>query len=589
MRSRLVLTLAVLVIAVVALAGWLLGRAARAPDSTISQTIQVGDLQVTMELDQAALGQRIVEVAVQDIAGRPADVRAVRLRFMMAEMDMGQIEADALPLGQGRYRARGTFFTMVGLWNVDTTIQRDGQPALSMLFAFPIAAPGEASGPRNPLAADLATRTAGQRLYAANCVVCHGPTGKGDGPSAAGLNPRPADFSQHMVAGKHTDGQVFLWIKNGFPGTAMPAWSGRLSDEQIWQVVTYVRTFGQSAAAAGGAQSGTAAPAQQLPTQTQPAPVPNVREPLPPLILVRQGNLWRSDGSQAPLRQLTYNAADSFAQNPAISPDGKQVAYVTLIQPSATAELPVPTSALFVINIDGSGARQVWKPAEGLLGMPAWAPDGRSLYVAANGVKSVGSTSGQQLQIVRVDLASGGTQSVLDNTLDPTFSRDGGRMAFLQLGQDGFTMSLLAANADGSGAQVLIDGKQFQGFFAPRFSPDGKRLVVAAIGGPQTDDRGNPVSPPSGATPLDRLLALLAPATAEAHGLPWDLWAINVDGSGLRRLTQFYEDLPMAVFSPDGKQIAVMGAGGIYLLDADGANLRRIDPVGDHGGLDWVR
>jgi tricorn protease-like protein len=85
------------------------------------------------------------------------------------------------------------------------------------------------------------------------------------------------------------------------------------------------------------------------------------------------------------------------------------------------------------------------------------------------------------------------------------------------------------------------------------------------------------------------LLGLFAPATAEAHGLPWDLWTINVDGSGLRRLTQFYEDLPMATFSPDGKQIAVMGAAGIYLMDSDGGNLRRIDPVGDHGGLDWVR
>jgi Tol biopolymer transport system component len=147
----------------------------------------------------------------------------------------------------------------------------------------------------------------------------------------------------------------------------------------------------------------------------------------------------------------------------------------------------------------------------------------------------------------------------------------------------------MVANADGSGARALIDGAAFQAFYAPRFSPDGTRIVVAAIGGPETDGQGNPVTPPSGASPLDGLLGLLAPATAEAHGLPWDLWTVHVDGSGLRRLTQFYEDLPMATYSPDGKQIAVMGAGGIYLLDADGANLRRIDAVGDHGGLDWVR
>jgi mono/diheme cytochrome c family protein/Tol biopolymer transport system component len=591
MRSWLVLTLAALLIAVVAFAGWLAGRANQPLATSVSQSAQVEDLRVTVQLDQAALGQRVVEVALQDAAGRPVDAQAVQLRFTMAEMDMGQIQTDAQPLGQGRYQAQGSFFSMVGHWNVDTTIQRDGRPALSVAFAFPIAAPGEAAGPLNPLAVDESTRTAGRQLYAANCVVCHGGTGRGDGPSAAGLKPPPADFAQHMVPGKHTDGQVFLWIKNGFPGTAMPAWSGRLSDEQIWQVVTYLRTFGQNAAPPGGTLAGTAATAQPLPTQPAPAQVPNLREPLPPLILARQGNLWRSDGGATPLRQLTNNTADMFAQNPAISPDGNQVAYVTLIQPSPTAKLPVPTSALFVMNIDGTSPRQIWKPTEGLLGLPAWAPDGRALYVAANGVKLAGGAAGgdRLLRIVRVDLASGAAQPLLDDALDPAVSRDGKQMAFLKLSEDGFTMSLLAANADGSGARTLIDGKPFQGFYAPRFSPDGTRIVVAAIGGPETDGQGNPVAPPGGVAPLDRLLGLLAPASAEAHGLPWDLWTVNVDGSGLRRLTQLYEDLPMATFSPDGKQLAVMGAGGVYLLDADGGNLRRIDPVGDHGGLDWVR
>ena len=101
-----------------------------------------------------------------------------------------------------------------------------------------------------------------------------------------------------------------------------------------------------------------------------------------------------------------------------------------------------------------------------------------------------------------------------------------------------------------------------------------------------TDPQGNPIKA-SAPSPLDRLLGLFEPPTAEAHGLPWDLWTVNADGTGLRRLTTFYEDLPMAVFSPDGKQLAVMALGGIYLMDADGSRLRRIDQVGDHGGLDW--
>jgi hypothetical protein len=42
------------------------------------------------------------------------------------------------------------------------------------------------------------------------------------------------------------------------------------------------------------------------------------------------------------------------------------------------------------------------------------------------------------------------------------------------------------------------------------------------------------------------------------------------------------------MFAPDGRQIAMIGAGGIYLMDADGGNFRQIDPLGDHGGLDWA-
>jgi Tol biopolymer transport system component len=44
----------------------------------------------------------------------------------------------------------------------------------------------------------------------------------------------------------------------------------------------------------------------------------------------------------------------------------------------------------------------------------------------------------------------------------------------------------------------------------------------------------------------------------------------------------------MAQFSPDGREIVMMGAGGIYLMDGDGGNVRRIDALGDHGGLDWL-
>jgi Tol biopolymer transport system component len=136
-------------------------------------------------------------------------------------------------------------------------------------------------------------------------------------------------------------------------------------------------------------------------------------------------------------------------------------------------------------------------------------------------------------------------------------------------------------------SREVVAAGSFSTFYAPRFAPDGTRMIVAAIGGPVTDDQGYPIHPQS-QVPLDALLGLLAPTVAEAHGAPWDVWVVNLDGTGLRRLPGIREDTPMTIFSPDGRQILMIGAGGIYQVDADGQHLRLIDPLGDNGGLDWV-
>jgi mono/diheme cytochrome c family protein/Tol biopolymer transport system component len=594
MRSWRFIAFVAALIAAVAVGGWLLGRNSGLLSSGVAQTAQAGELSVTLRMDKAAIGQRVVDLLVADASGKPVDIGAVRLRFAMIGMDMGNTEIDAQPVSAGHFQARGQFFTMAGDWSVQATLLRDGKTPLLVPFTTAIAAPGETSGPINPYQANQQTILAGQKLYLSNCVPCHGASGRGDGPAGVGLNPRPGDFTQHMVPGKHTDGQVFLWIANGYANSAMPAWSPRLSDEQIWQLVGYLRTFGQiSAQNQPSAQSAPGAATPQplaTPIQQFSAQVPNAQEPLPPIVFARQGNIWRSPGNGGALQQITNLKNDAYAEYPTIAPNGGTIAFVAITPAPITATLPLPSSTLYVMNVDGTNIRAIWQPDQGLLGMPTWAGDSQSLVIAANGVKLPQSGAAQptarDLQIVRIDLATSAKQPLLNDVLDPSISRDGTQLAYLKLSDDGYTMSLNVAAPDGSGSHELIAGKDFQGFYAPRFSPDGKQIIVAAIGGPQTDAQGLPIkaSVPSA---LDRLLGMFEPPTAEAHGLPWDLWVVNSDGSGLRRLTSFYEDLPMAAFSPDGKQVAVMGLGGIYLMEADGSRLRRIDQAGDHGGLDW--
>jgi len=94
----------------------------------------------------------------------------------------------------------------------------------------------------NPIPATEASVAQGRQVYAPNCASCHGASGRGDGPAGVMLRPRPADFRLHMAAG-HTDAELFDWIAQGVDGTGMPAFRGNLTDEEIWNVVNYIRSF----------------------------------------------------------------------------------------------------------------------------------------------------------------------------------------------------------------------------------------------------------------------------------------------------------------------------------------------------------
>jgi mono/diheme cytochrome c family protein len=574
------------VIAVALLVVWLRARAVPPFSASQSQTVQADDLRVTMQLDDNVLGSRAIAVLIHDAAGQPVDVGAVRLRFAMTEMDMGTNEVDAQPVSPGRFEARGPFFVMVGRWTVEALITREGRAPLHADFAFAISAPGEASGPLNPLSADTPTLAAGSLLYQTNCAVCHGAAGRGDGPMAFGLTPRPGDFTQHMLPGKHTDGQVFLWIRDGFPNSAMPAWGQRFREEQLWQLVTYLRTFAQPSAA------NPAASATAEPSQSQPTPA-TVSEALPPLVFTRQGNLWRSDGSGAAPRQLTRLGAGSYAEHPSVAPDGTQIAFITTSQGPITETtplpLPTPATALSLMHADGTALRTLWKPDRGVLSSPTWAADGQAVYVSLYDLRSPinAPVPDRLFQVIRLHPQTGERQIVLENARDLIFSRDGTRMAFLRWHANLAAFSLNVAAPDGSGEREIIAQNVFPDMYVPHFSPDGRQLIFASSGGPPTDAHGDPLAG-AGSAALQRLFGLFAPPTAEAHGAPLDLWTVQIDGTKLHRLTTFHEDTPMAVFSPDGTQIVVMGSGGIYLMQADGSDLRKIDPLGDHGGLDWA-
>lgn len=87
----------------------------------------------------------------------------------------------------------------------------------------------------------------GKAMYEQYCGSCHGSGGKGDGPAAASLNPKPRDLSDKAYARSLKDEYLFEAIKNGGPAVKkspmMPAMGTTLKDDQIKDVVAYLRSL----------------------------------------------------------------------------------------------------------------------------------------------------------------------------------------------------------------------------------------------------------------------------------------------------------------------------------------------------------
>jgi putative copper resistance protein D len=92
--------------------------------------------------------------------------------------------------------------------------------------------------PTQPYA--VASIVRGATVYAENCALCHGATGHGDGPAAAGLPIRPADLTEpHLFA--HSPGDLFWWVSHGRDDGVMPGFAGVLSANQRWDAINFIR------------------------------------------------------------------------------------------------------------------------------------------------------------------------------------------------------------------------------------------------------------------------------------------------------------------------------------------------------------
>jgi len=132
---------------------------------------------------------------------------------------------------------------------------RGGAVALIALTSALMPTPGAGQWldfdvPDRPVA-DEAMAEDGRDVFLDRCWFCHGEDGDGEGPVAQYLWPRPRDFTiasfKLRTTGSGelpTDEDLYRTISLGIPGTSMPEWGSTLSEDERWQVIAYIKTFG---------------------------------------------------------------------------------------------------------------------------------------------------------------------------------------------------------------------------------------------------------------------------------------------------------------------------------------------------------
>jgi copper transport protein len=275
------------------------------PPVELSKKVNVDDLQVNLDISPGRVGQNTFTVHLTSNGTPVSVVREALLRFTPNRANIAPSEVQLLGQGDGTFTTKGSFLSLPGNWQVQVIVRRENKFDSYANFDFSVQAPDStdqnAAIPRvdgglillngllvgwviasikkgnttfryglsgilalawigagifyltrplpatnsqeNPIPPSAESVAAGKALFEVRCVPCHGTSGKGDGPLGLTLNPHPADLTIHAIPGVHTDAQLFEWISNGFPGSAMPAFKSLLSDTDRWNLVNFIRTL----------------------------------------------------------------------------------------------------------------------------------------------------------------------------------------------------------------------------------------------------------------------------------------------------------------------------------------------------------
>jgi Tol biopolymer transport system component len=268
------------------------------------------------------------------------------------------------------------------------------------------------------------------------------------------------------------------------------------------------------------------------------------------------------------------------------SPDGKRLIFAQFWRrPNERSS----GADLMVANADGSNAHPFAErdAPNTVLETPQWAASGRVYYTMRR------VNNGREVMSIVRQTEGGQPETLVDNAYSPALSPDESTLIYIRSTRAGQTLFKKTLGESGDGCELIPD-QVFQYLSLPRISPDGKRVALGGSGEAnlqQSGCGGDPRAKPSAdgpAPPID-LAALLQPDVAYAHGLPADIYSLNLDGSNMTRIADIKDDDPTVAWSPDGLKLGIFGVAGLFVVDSKGGPTDKLTDQGGYGGLDWTK